>query len=92
VPLVAFGLYGGVLADRFDRRALIRWCEAVLTGCAVLLLINALQPDPAVWPLYAVTTVMVAAAGWAWPSPVLAYPPTYTSRWPAWSWRGAPTW
>jgi MFS family permease len=68
VPLVAFGLYGGVLADRFDRRALIRWCEAALAGCAVLLLVNALLPDPAVWPLYAVTTVMVAAVSLQRPS------------------------
>ena len=28
VPLVVFGLYGGVLADRLDRRRLLRWCEA----------------------------------------------------------------
>ena len=68
VPLVVFGLYGGVLADRFDRRALVRWCEAALTVCAVLLLVNALQPDPAVWPLYTVTTVMVAAASLQRPS------------------------
>ena len=62
VPLLVFGLYGGVLADRFDRRALMRWCEATLGGCAILLLVNALLPDPALWPLYAVTTVMMAAA------------------------------
>jgi len=61
VPLVVFGLYGGVLADRFDRRPLIRWCEAALGGCAVLLLVNALLPAPALWPLYAVTAVMMAA-------------------------------
>jgi Transmembrane secretion effector len=30
VPLVVFGLYGGALADRLDRRRLIRWCEAGL--------------------------------------------------------------
>jgi len=68
VPLGVFGLYGGVLADRFDRRALMRWCEAALGGCAVLLLVNALLPDPALWPLYAVTAVMMAAAALQRPS------------------------
>ncbi len=68
VPLMVFGLYGGVLADRFDRRALMRWCEAGLGGCAVLLLVNALLPRPALWPLYAVTTVMMAAAALQRPS------------------------
>jgi MFS family permease len=28
VPLVMFGLYGGLLADRFDRARLLRWGEA----------------------------------------------------------------
>jgi MFS family permease len=68
VPLVVFGLYGGVLADRFDRRPLIRWCEAALGGCAVLLLVNALLPAPVLWPLYAVTAVMMAAAALQRPS------------------------
>jgi MFS family permease len=68
VPLVVFGLYGGVLADRFDRRPLIRWCEAALGGCAVLLLVNALLPAPALWPLFTVTAVMMAAAALQRPS------------------------
>ncbi len=68
VPLVVFGLYGGMLADRFDRRALLRWCEAALGGCAVLLLVNALLPRPALWPLYVITMVMMAAAALQRPS------------------------
>jgi MFS family permease len=68
VPLVLFGLYGGALADRFDRRALLRWCEAGLTGCAALLLVNALLPRPALWPLYAVSALMSAIAALQRPS------------------------
>ena len=62
VPLVVFGLYGGVLADRFDRRALMRWCEPGLALCAVLLLVNALAPHPLLWPLYVVSALMMAVA------------------------------
>lgn len=68
VPLVVFGLYGGVLADRFDRRALMRWCEAALGGTAALLLADALLPHPAVWPLYALTAVMMALTALQRPS------------------------
>ncbi len=75
VPLVLFGLYGGVLADRFDRRPPIRWCEAALGGCAILLLVNALRPAPALWPLFAVTAVMMAAAALQSPSLDASVPP-----------------
>jgi MFS family permease len=68
VPLLAFGLYGGALADRFDRRALMRWCEAGLGGSAVLLLVNALLPHPAVWPLFALVAVMMAVSSLQRPS------------------------
>ena len=53
VPVVIFGLYGGVLADRLDRRRMIRWCEAGLGCCAALLVVNASLSRPALWPLYA---------------------------------------
>jgi MFS family permease len=62
VPLIVFGLYGGVLADRFDRRTLMRWCEPGLACCAGLLLLNALLPHPAIWPLFVVSAVMMAFA------------------------------
>jgi MFS family permease len=62
VPLVVFGLYGGALADRFDRRALMRWCEPGLACCAGLLLLNALLPHPQVWPLFVVSALMMALA------------------------------
>ncbi len=68
VPLVVFGLYGGVLADRFDRRRLIVACEAGLAGCAALLMLNALAPHPAVWPLYVITALMMAMAALQRPS------------------------
>jgi len=68
VPLVVFGLCGGALADRLDRRRLIRWCEAGLGGCAALLLINASLSRPMAWPLYLIAAVMMALAALQRPS------------------------
>jgi MFS family permease len=62
VPLTAFGLYGGVLADRLDRRRLIRRCEAGLGGCSALLLVNALLPHPLAWPLYLIAAAAMGLA------------------------------
>jgi MFS family permease len=60
VPLIVFGLYGGVLADRFDRRKLMVWCEPGLAACAGLLLVNSLLPHPPLWPLYVVAALLMA--------------------------------
>jgi MFS family permease len=79
VPLVVFGLYGGALADRVDRRRLIRWCEAGLGGCAVLLVANASLPHPAVWPLYVVAASMMALAALQRPSLDASVPRVVTS-------------
>lgn len=63
VPLVVFGLYGGALADAVDRRKLILGTEAGLGLLAVILLVNALLPDPMLWPLYLVAAGVSALAG-----------------------------
>jgi MFS family permease len=68
VPLVVFALYGGVLADRLDRRQVIRWCEAALGGCSVLLLADSLLSRPLLWPLYVVVAAMNALASLQRPS------------------------
>ncbi|WP_460064895.1 MFS transporter [Streptomyces sp. YKOK-I1] len=54
VPLVVFGLYGGALADALDKRTLIVWTEVGQGLLSAALLVNALLPEPAVWPLYLV--------------------------------------
>jgi MFS family permease len=68
VPLVVFGLYGGALADRLDRRRLIRCCEAGLACCAAALAGNATLPHPRVWPLYLLAALMMALAALQRPS------------------------
>ncbi len=68
VPLVVFGLYGGVLADRLNRRRLILSMEQVLMLMAALLLVNALVAKPQVWVLYVVAFLAAAASSMQQPS------------------------
>ncbi|MGV9457137.1 MFS transporter [Streptomyces sp. NPDC003635] len=60
IPLVVFGLYGGALADALDKRGLIVWTEAGQGLLSAALLVNALMPEPAVWPLYVVAALSSA--------------------------------
>ncbi|MDQ1044917.1 MFS transporter [Streptomyces sp. V4I2] len=60
VPLVVFGLYGGALADAWDKRKLIMWTEAGQGLLSAVLLVNALLPGPALWPLYVVAALSSA--------------------------------
>jgi MFS family permease len=60
LPLLVFGLYGGALADALDKRKLIVWSEAGQGVLSAALLLNALLPAPAVWPLYAVAALSSA--------------------------------
>ncbi|MEV0123544.1 MFS transporter [Streptomyces sp. NPDC050703] len=63
VPLIVFGLYGGALADAADRRKVILLSEAALGLLAVILLVNALLPEPMLWPLYVVAAGVAALSG-----------------------------
>jgi MFS family permease len=74
VPLVVFGLYGGVLADRMDRRRLAVRAELGLALIAALLTVNGLLPRPLLWPLYACAAVAMALAALQRPSLDAAVP------------------
>jgi Transmembrane secretion effector len=66
--LVVFGLWGGVLADRIDRRRLMGITEIALVGAVVVLLLNALLTRPLVWPLYVLAAMIMALASVQRPS------------------------
>ena len=52
LPLVLLGLFGGAMSDSYDRR-MIGFISAVgMAGSSVLLLIQAVQGNQQVWPLY----------------------------------------
>lgn len=67
-PLVVFGLYGGVLADRLNRRRLIISMEQILMAATALLFVNALLKHPQVWILFADAVVATAASSLQRPS------------------------
>jgi MFS family permease len=68
VPLIVFGLYGGVLADRMNRRRLIITMEVLLMIATSVVLVNALLPHPQVWILYADAVVAAAVSSLQRPS------------------------
>jgi MFS family permease len=54
VPLIVFGLYGGTLVDRYDRRQVAIVSSAGLWLLSVVLVVQAALDLEAVWLLYAV--------------------------------------
>ena len=68
VPLIVFGLYGGVLADHVDRKKMIWATEFAALALTSILLINSLIPNPRLWVLYLVGGLFAAVDGLQRPS------------------------
>ena len=60
VPILVLALVGGALADAFDRRRLVALAEGGATVVALVLVVNALLPDPHLWVLYVSAALMAA--------------------------------
>jgi MFS family permease len=69
VPLILFGLYGGVLADYVDRKKMI-WGDRVLHHLVLvaILLANAISPNPNLILIYVVIGLFAAVNGLQRPS------------------------
>lgn len=69
VPLVVFGLWGGLLADRIDRQRMVFVTEVVFVLLVCVLLVNALRPGGGeVWPVFVVSLLFAAVDGLQRPS------------------------
>ncbi|MFD6423504.1 MFS transporter [Streptomyces sp. NPDC060198] len=51
-PVLLFGLWGGVLADRYDRRSLLLWAQSLYAVQAVLLTVAVLSGHAPLWSVY----------------------------------------
>ena len=74
IPLIVFGLYGGVLADALDRKKLIIIGEVSAFALSLLLLINSQLATPQLWICYLVAAAFSAVNGITSPSYNAAIP------------------
>ena len=68
VPLILFGLYGGVLADYVDRKKMVWVTEFVSLLLVAILLVNSFMPDPNLILIYVVIGLFAAVNGLQRPS------------------------
>jgi MFS family permease len=62
IPLVVASLFGGALADRFDRRRLLLVCQIALVALAAALAFAAFAGPPPVWSLFVLAAGMAGAS------------------------------
>jgi len=68
VPLIVFGLYGGVLADSVNRKIMVWTTEAAALILVALLLANSALWEPKVWVIYIAAGLFAVVDGLQRPS------------------------
>ena len=68
VPLVAFGLYGGALADHVDRRRLLIWTGVAQAVFTAVLAVNAFRDRPSLWLIFVVAGLLTSSSALQRPS------------------------
>ena len=68
VPLIIFGLYGGVLADAVDRKKMIWATEIGAMAIVTILLVNSYLPDPKTIVIYICAALFAVVDGLQRPS------------------------
>ena len=68
VPLLIFGLWGGVVADSMNRRKIVIIAECFLALAALMLFANSAHPNPQVALLFVIAATMSALVGFHRPA------------------------
>lgn len=68
IPLIIFGLYGGVLADHVDRKKMIWLTEFGTLLATFALFLNALRDEPSVILIFVIAAIFAALSGLKRPS------------------------
>jgi MFS family permease len=68
LPIVAFSLWGGVVADRYDRRRVMITTQIAMTAVALALWATTALSREALWMLYALNAMSAAAVAFDGPS------------------------
>jgi len=68
IPLIIFGLYGGVLADHVDRKKMIWVTEFGTLIATFILFLNALRDKPSVILIFVIAAIFAALSGLKRPS------------------------
>jgi len=68
IPLIIFGLYGGVLADYVDRKKMIWLTEFGTLVATAVLLLNSLREKPSVILIFIIAAIFAALSGLKRPS------------------------
>ncbi len=55
IPVFVFPIIGGTVADAVERRQMVTITHAVLAAMSALMALNALKPQPLLWPMYVFT-------------------------------------
>src|SRR6476619_4991930 len=62
LPMLLFGLYGGVLADRYDKRRLLIWAQVSMGVLALVLGLLDLADVVQLWQVYALAVLLGLAS------------------------------
>ena len=68
IPMVITMLFGGVLADHYNRRKILLIAESLLAIGCLLFALNASFTEPRVWILFVVSAYMSVFSGFHWPA------------------------
>lgn len=80
IPLIVFGLYGGSIADKYDRRKVVLWCEIGFLLLTAGLFINSITDSPTIWAIYLIGMLMSSLDGIQRPSLTSLMPRLVTKK------------